>query len=65
LNFVASLGAYISFAGLLVFFVGVAYAFSMKRRAAANPWGAGATTTEWTLPSPPPFHTFETLPRVK
>jgi cytochrome c oxidase subunit 1 len=29
-----------------------------------NPWGAGATTLEWTLPSPPPFHTFETLPRI-
>jgi len=25
----------------------------------------GATTLEWTLPSPPPFHTWETLPRVK
>ena len=27
-------------------------------RSAANPWGAGATTLEWTLPSPPPFHTY-------
>ena len=25
--------------------------------------GAGATTLEWTLPSPVPFHTFDTLPR--
>ena len=32
--------------------------------APANPWGAGATTLEWTLPSPPPFHTYETLPRI-
>ena len=63
-NFVASVGAYISFAGLLVFFVGLVYAFSMRRQAAANPWGAGATTLEWTLPSPPPYHTFETLPRI-
>ena len=31
----------------------------------ANPWGVGATTLEWTLPSPPPFHTCETLPRIK
>ena len=29
-----------------------------------NPWGEGATTLEWTLPSPPPFHQFETLPRI-
>jgi cytochrome c oxidase subunit 1 len=25
----------------------------------------GATTLEWTLPSPPPFHSFEMLPRIK
>ena len=30
----------------------------------ANPWGEGATTLEWTLPSPPPFHQYETLPRI-
>ena len=64
-NFVASIGSYISFAGLLVFFFGLAYAFARKVHAPANPWGAGATTLEWTLPSPAPFHSFETLPRVK
>jgi cytochrome c oxidase subunit 1 len=38
----------------------------MKKRVAGNnPWGAGATTLEWTLSSPPPFHQFETLPRIK
>ncbi len=26
--------------------------------------GAGATTLEWTLSSPPPFHQFETLPKI-
>jgi Cytochrome C and Quinol oxidase polypeptide I/Domain of unknown function (DUF1993) len=63
-NFVASIGSYISFAGLLVFFLGLAYAFARKVRAPGNPWGAGATTLEWTLPSPAPFHTYETLPRI-
>jgi cytochrome c oxidase subunit 1 len=24
----------------------------------------GADTLEWTLPSPPPFHQYETLPRI-
>jgi len=33
--------------------------------AAGNPWGPGATTLEWTLSSPPPFHQFNTLPRIK
>jgi cytochrome c oxidase subunit 1 len=64
-NLVSSIGAYISLAGLVVFFIGVALAFRRKERAAGNPWGAGATTLEWTLPSPPPFHQFEHLPLVK
>ena len=28
------------------------------KKATANPWGEGATTLEWTVSSPPPFHTF-------
>jgi cytochrome c oxidase subunit 1 len=51
--------------GALVFFFGVAHAFMRKEKAADNPWGAGATTLEWTLSSPPPFHQFEKLPLIK
>jgi cytochrome c oxidase subunit 1 len=64
-NYVSSIGSYISGVGLVVFLVGIAYAFAQKNEAAANPWGIGATTLEWTLPSPPPFHQYETLPRVE
>jgi cytochrome c oxidase subunit I len=64
-NHVSSYGAYISFAGMIVFFIGVVHAFMRKEHAAANPWGAGATTLEWTLSSPPPFHQFNVLPRIK
>ena len=64
-NFVASIGSYVSFAGLLTFLVGVAVSFRRKMPAAANPWGVGATTLEWRLPSPPPFHSHETVPRVE
>jgi cytochrome c oxidase subunit I len=60
----SSIGSYIFASGLLVFFGGTAYAFIKKEQAADNPWGEGATTLEWTLPSPPPFHQFETLPRI-
>ena len=49
---------------LFLFFFGVAEAFAKKRVAGPNPWGAGATTLEWTLPSPPPFHQFNELPVV-
>jgi cytochrome c oxidase subunit I len=64
-NYVSSIGSFISAAGTLVFFFGVFYAFSRREKAADNPWGAGATTLEWTLPSPPPFHQFNELPLIK
>jgi cytochrome c oxidase subunit 1 len=64
-NYVSSIGAYISGAGLILFFVGIAAAFLRKERAADNPWGPGATTLEWTLSSPPPFHQFQTLPVIR
>ena len=50
---------------LLVFFANLIYSFSKKKAAAQNPWGEGATTLEWTVPSPPNFHTFEELPKFE
>jgi cytochrome c oxidase subunit 1 len=64
-NFISSIGSYISAAGLLVFFFGVFEGFARKRAAGGNPWGVGATTLEWQLPSPPPFHSWEKLPVIK
>jgi cytochrome c oxidase subunit I len=64
-NFVSSIGAYISAAGFLIFFVTVIDAFARKRVAGGNPWGEGATTLEWSLSSPPPFHSFERLPYIR
>ncbi len=65
MNLISSIGSYISAAGLVVFFVGVAYAFIRKERAASNPWGPGATTLEWKLSSPPPFHQYNVLPLIR
>jgi len=64
-NAVSSFGSYLSALGVLVFIVGIVHALRRKQQAADNPWGAGATTLEWTLPSPPPFHQFNVLPRIK
>jgi cytochrome c oxidase subunit 1 len=64
-NFISSIGAYISGFGVLIFIYGMLNAFVKKVPASDNPWGVGATTLEWTLPSPPPFHQFETLPRIQ
>jgi cytochrome c oxidase subunit I len=64
-NDVSSWGSYISGVGVLIFLFGLAEAFAKKRRAANNPWGPGATTLEWTLSSPPPFHQYEVLPQIR
>ena len=64
-NYVSSIGSYISAFGVLVFLYCIFEAFQKKRLAGDNPWGEGATTLEWHLPSPPPFHQWEQLPRVK
>jgi cytochrome c oxidase subunit 1 len=61
-NYVASWGSYISAISLLVFIYCMADAILRRRPAGNNPWGDGATTLEWTLASPPPFHSFNKLP---
>ena len=60
----SSIGYAITLAATLVFFVCMIEAMIRRRKAEANPWGEGATTLEWTLPSPPPFHQYNTLPVV-
>ncbi len=62
---VSSFGTLFIIAGTLLFLYILVEAFVRKRRAAANPWGEGATTLEWTLSSPPPFHQFPEPPRIK
>jgi len=64
-NMVSSIGSYISAFSVLIFLYGIYEAFAKKRIAGNNPWGASATTLEWTLPSPPPFHQYNTLPVIK
>jgi cytochrome c oxidase subunit 1 len=63
-NFVASIGFALVAASMALFFVNLLYSLFAGRRAPNNPWGEGATTLEWTLSSPPPFHQFSTLPRI-
>ena len=63
-NFVSSIGAAITVAGTLLFYYIVINTLASGRKAAANPWGEGATTLEWTGPSPAPFHTPEEMPVI-
>src|SRR5215471_3806498 len=63
-NMVASIGSFISYASTLFFVFIVLHTLLAGRRVGANYWGEGATTLEWKLSSPPPFHSYEELPVV-
>ena len=64
-NFISSIGALITMIGTFMFLYIVWYTYrSGKPVTEANPWGEGATTLEWTVPSPAPFHTHEELPII-
>ncbi len=63
-NWLSSIGAFIAFASFL-FFLGVVY-YTLRHGARVtqnNYWNEHADTLEWTLPCPPPEHTFEQLPK--
>ncbi len=62
-NHVSSWGAFLS--GIsLIFFLWIVWHTLTKGEKVTKPayWGEHAETLEWTLPNPPPAHTFETLP---
>ncbi|MBC9034271.1 cytochrome c oxidase subunit I [Sphingomonas sp. JC676] len=63
-NHIATIGYMIMAASMAVFFINLIWSLVAGRKAEGNPWGEGATTLEWTLSSPPPFHQFETLPVI-
>ncbi|MEO0672678.1 MAG: cytochrome c oxidase subunit I [Pseudomonadota bacterium] len=61
-NQISSYGSYITAAATLLFFATMGLAIYRAKKTVNNPWGEGATTLEWTLSSPPPFHSFDKLP---
>jgi len=63
-NMVSSIGSYISFGATLFFVFIIFHTLFAGKRVGANYWGPGATTLEWTVSSPPPFHSYEELPHI-
>ena len=61
-NYVSSIGAAITMVGTFMFLYIAWKTITSGEKAEANPWGEGATTLEWTVDSPAPFHTHEQLP---
>ncbi|WP_158916747.1 cytochrome c oxidase subunit I [Caulobacter sp. S45] len=64
-NRISTDGYMIAALGVVVFLVMLVEAAVRRRKAEANPWGEGATTLEWTLSSPPPYHQFNDLPHIE
>lgn len=64
-NMISSLGSYISFAGAMLFLYIIFHTLKYGKKAGNNPWGKYANTLEWSLTSPPAFHTFEKQPIIK
>lgn len=65
-NHVASWGALITAISTVWFIILAVYTVTKGKKVGANYWGEGADTLEWTVPSPPDFHTFEDkLPELK
>ena len=64
-NMISSYGAYIAGASTVFFVLMAIYTLVAGKKVPGNYWGEGATTLEWTVSSPPPFHQFENQPIVK
>ena len=63
-NLLASHGYEIMAFSMIFFFINVFWSMFAGKKAEGNYWGEGATTLEWTLSSPPPYHQFEKLPHI-
>jgi cytochrome c oxidase subunit 1 len=63
-NYISSLGSYLAFAASLLFVYIAIKTITSGERVGANYWGEGATSLEWTVDSPAPHHTHETMPHV-
>ncbi len=63
-NQLASIGAFIfGFSQLIFVYIILRACMHKGKQATAKVWD-GARTLEWTVPSPAPYHTFETPPKV-
>jgi cytochrome c oxidase subunit 1 len=62
MNLLSTLGAYLLGAATVVFVWNVIWSARKGAIAGANPWGA--STLEWSIPSPPPVYNFREIPVV-
>jgi cytochrome c oxidase subunit 1 len=63
-NLVSTIGSSLALLGSFFFVFIVFYTLKWGKKCPNNPWGEGANTLEWTLYSPPPFHSYEEIPVI-
>ncbi len=63
-NMISSIGGFVYGASQLLFLAGVIICIRGGKKAPSKAWD-GAKGLEWEVPSPAPFHTFDTPPLVK
>ncbi|MCX6125882.1 MAG: cytochrome c oxidase subunit I [Proteobacteria bacterium] len=61
-NLIATLGAYVTAAGGILFFLNMLWSLKFGAKASADPWDG--RTLEWSIPSPPPEYNFAVPPEV-
>jgi cytochrome c oxidase subunit 1 len=64
-NMMSSIGAFIYGASQLLFLYNVIATITAGKRVTDEKVWDGAEGLEWTLPSPPPYHTFEVPPKLE
>lgn len=64
-NYISSIGSTLAMLAAILFVFIAIYTIKFGKKVGNNPWNDHADTLEWTVSSPPPFHTFETQPTVK
>lgn len=62
-NLIATIGAFVLAAGILLTIVNAIVSYSSGSKAAPDQWGGDSL--EWFAPSPPPPHNFDVLPDVR
>ena len=64
-NYVSSIGSYVTLAGVGLFLFIIFHAFKYGKKCPNDPWNDINGTLEWTLPSPPNFHSYDKIPEIK
>jgi cytochrome c oxidase subunit 1 len=61
-HLISTIGSWVLIAGVVIVLGNLIRSLRSGKKADRNPWGA--TTLEWTVPSPPPLENFEKIPHV-